>query len=95
MRVESTAKAAVLDLRSDQIHHHELLIRMLDERGEMIPPATFLYIAERFGLIARIDNGYAQGHHIGTPVPIEALIDTQLRASEGESASTGLDLPFA
>jgi EAL domain-containing protein (putative c-di-GMP-specific phosphodiesterase class I) len=32
---------------------------MLDEHDDLIPPATFLYIAERFGSIAKIDRWVA------------------------------------
>ena len=46
----------ILDLRSGRVNQHELLIRMLDDRDDQIPPATFLYIAERFGLIGRLDE---------------------------------------
>ena len=34
---------------------YELLVRMLDEDGSVIPPGAFLPVAERFGLIAEID----------------------------------------
>jgi diguanylate cyclase (GGDEF)-like protein/PAS domain S-box-containing protein len=34
----------------------ELLLRMLDDGGELIMPGTFLYNAERFGLIQAIDR---------------------------------------
>ncbi|MGO9961325.1 MAG: putative bifunctional diguanylate cyclase/phosphodiesterase [Solirubrobacteraceae bacterium] len=34
----------------------ELLLRMPDDNGELIAPATFLYYAERFGLIQQIDE---------------------------------------
>ena len=46
----------ILDLHSGQITQHELLLRMLDDAGDLIPPAAFLNIAERFGLIARLDE---------------------------------------
>ncbi len=46
----------ILDLHTGEIRQHELLVRMLDERDELVPPATFLHIAERFGLISRIDE---------------------------------------
>ncbi len=36
--------------------HYELLIRMIDEQGEMIPPNSFLPAAERYNLISRIDQ---------------------------------------
>ncbi len=54
----------ILDLQSGQVRQHELLIRMLDDDGDLIPPASFLYIAERFGLIARLDEWVA-GQAIG------------------------------
>jgi EAL domain-containing protein (putative c-di-GMP-specific phosphodiesterase class I) len=35
--------------------HYELLLRMLDEQGDIIPPGTFLPAAERYNLIEKID----------------------------------------
>ena len=49
------AAQPILDLRSDEVHQYELLLRMRDD-GELIPPSAFLSIAERFGLIGRIDE---------------------------------------
>ena len=49
----------ILDLHTGEVHQHELLLRMLDEHGDLIPPAAFLSIAERFGLIARLDEWVA------------------------------------
>jgi diguanylate cyclase (GGDEF)-like protein/PAS domain S-box-containing protein len=34
----------------------ELLLRLPDENGDLIPPGTFLYNAERFGVIEKIDR---------------------------------------
>ena len=45
----------ILDLRTDEIARHELLLRMVGDDGEHVAPATFLYIAERFGLVQEID----------------------------------------
>jgi diguanylate cyclase (GGDEF)-like protein/PAS domain S-box-containing protein len=36
--------------------HYEILIRMLDERGEIIPPGAFLPAAERYNLISKVDR---------------------------------------
>jgi PAS domain S-box-containing protein len=36
--------------------HHELLVRMLGEDDQPVPPARFLSIAEEFGLIVEIDE---------------------------------------
>jgi len=46
----------ILDLRHHRVAREELLVRMLDEDGDVIPPSSFLPIAERFGLIAEIDR---------------------------------------
>ena len=36
--------------------HHEVLIRMLDEDGSLLPPKQFMHAAEQFGLMADIDT---------------------------------------
>ena len=46
----------VLDLHTEQIAQHELLIRMRGEDGEIVPPGSFLPTAERFDLIQGIDR---------------------------------------
>jgi diguanylate cyclase (GGDEF)-like protein/PAS domain S-box-containing protein len=43
-------------LRGDDPTQYELLLRMRDGHGDLIPPGTFLYIAERLGLIGEIDR---------------------------------------
>jgi diguanylate cyclase (GGDEF)-like protein/PAS domain S-box-containing protein len=49
----------ILDLRTGAIAQHELLIRMLDDDGDLIPPGAFLQVAERFDLIGEIDRWVA------------------------------------
>jgi diguanylate cyclase (GGDEF)-like protein/PAS domain S-box-containing protein len=46
----------IVELASGEVRQHELLLRMLDERGEVIPPAAFLQVAERFDLMQEIDR---------------------------------------
>ena len=46
----------ILDVRTGAVTHRELLLRLAGDSGELIPPATFLYIAEQFGLIQSIDR---------------------------------------
>lgn len=46
----------IFDLRSHRIAREELLVRMLDDNGDVIPPSSFLPIAEQLGLIAEIDR---------------------------------------
>ncbi|QMR74616.1 EAL domain-containing protein [Enterobacter sp. RHBSTW-00175] len=43
----------VRGLRGD--HYHEVLLRMPDERGELISPDLFLPVAQEFGLSSRVD----------------------------------------
>lgn len=45
----------IQSLTEGRVVHHELLLRMVGDDGELIPPAAFLRIAERFGLIGEID----------------------------------------
>jgi len=44
----------------DVREHYELLIRMIDKNGEIIPPSAFLPAAERYDLILKIDNWVVQ-----------------------------------
>ena len=37
-------------------HHCEVLLRMLDEQGELVPPARFIPAAEKYGLMPAIDR---------------------------------------
>ena len=46
----------IVDLRTGRTSQHELLLRMRDERGDLIPPGAFLYIAERLGIVQEIDR---------------------------------------
>ena len=45
----------IRDLAGGEISQYELLIRMRGHDGDVIPPAAFLYVAERFGMIGGID----------------------------------------
>lgn len=49
----------ILSLRDDPVERHELLVRMRGENGDLIPPAAFLGVAERFELIQSIDRWVA------------------------------------
>jgi diguanylate cyclase (GGDEF)-like protein len=46
----------ILDLRTDEITRHELLLRMIGDDGGLLPPGAFLSIAERGGVIGAIDR---------------------------------------
>jgi diguanylate cyclase (GGDEF)-like protein len=46
----------IFDLRKECVAREELLVRMLDEDDDVIPPSSFLPTAERLGLIVEIDR---------------------------------------
>lgn len=46
----------ILDLKTDEIIRYEILIRLLDKDGGIIPPGAFLDIADQFGLSGDIDR---------------------------------------
>ncbi len=45
----------IVDLETGAVFKHEVLLRMLDDDGSIIPPGVFLPAAERFRLIGDID----------------------------------------
>ena len=48
----------IVDIRAPRgrVTHRELLLRMLDERGELVPPIAFIPAAERYGLMPLVDR---------------------------------------
>ena len=46
----------IVPIYSAGLPRYELLIRMLDDNGELVPPGAFLLNAERFDLIGEIDR---------------------------------------
>src|SRR3954463_1481023 len=48
----------IVSLRQPSKHntHCEVLLRMLDEQGELVPPARFIPAAEKYGLMPAIDR---------------------------------------
>ncbi|HYU61329.1 MAG TPA: EAL domain-containing protein [Solirubrobacterales bacterium] len=90
----------IVDLRTGGIRREELLIRMLDEHGLVIPPASFLPAAERFGLIRDIDRWVvAQGLELmakGRPVAVnlsgKSINDAELMTTvEEKLGATGME----
>jgi diguanylate cyclase (GGDEF)-like protein/PAS domain S-box-containing protein len=50
----------IRELHSGRISQCELLLRMVDDTGDTIPPGAFLYIAERYDLIHELDEWVAR-----------------------------------
>jgi diguanylate cyclase (GGDEF)-like protein len=46
----------IMALHSGAVNQYELLLRMVDESGDTIPPGAFLYVAERYDLIQELDE---------------------------------------
>jgi diguanylate cyclase (GGDEF)-like protein/PAS domain S-box-containing protein len=71
-------KILALDTTSEEGEHYEILLRMRDEMGNIVPPMAFIPAAERYGLMPLLDrwvirNAFAQykdrhppGTHHGT-----------------------------
>jgi EAL domain-containing protein (putative c-di-GMP-specific phosphodiesterase class I) len=78
----------IIDLATGEVNREELLIRMLDEQGEVISPASFLPAAERFGLIRQIDRWVvsqalelmAQGRAVAVNLSGKSINDDELMA---------------
>jgi EAL domain-containing protein (putative c-di-GMP-specific phosphodiesterase class I) len=96
----------ILDVRKNEAAHHELLVRLAGDSGELVPPGSFLYIAEQFGQIQAIDRWVLRQatrlikrlHADGNPVTLSvnlsgaSITDSSLlEAVEREIAETGID----
>jgi PAS domain S-box-containing protein len=96
----------VLDLRTDTIAQHELLIRMIGPDGGMILPQAFFGTARRAGLTAAIDQWVvrrairtiAEQAKVGRDIKLEVNLCAEsiddpalLPTIERELASTGID----
>ncbi|MBU1048689.1 EAL domain-containing protein [Candidatus Bipolaricaulota bacterium] len=46
----------ILDLKTNRIVRYEILLRLRDQAGNLIPPGAFLDVAEQFGLSGDIDR---------------------------------------
>jgi diguanylate cyclase (GGDEF)-like protein/PAS domain S-box-containing protein len=46
----------IVDIRTQRTSHYEVLLRMRNDDGSLISPAQFIEVAERVGLIGRIDR---------------------------------------
>jgi diguanylate cyclase (GGDEF)-like protein len=46
----------IVSLTGEPPTRYELLLRLMGDDGDLVPPATFLYVAERFGLAQELDR---------------------------------------
>jgi len=90
----------IVDVATRATVQHELLIRMLDNDGTLIPPASFIRIAEQQGLMPAIDRWVIheaielarQGHKVELNISATSLSDeTLIHVIEGMLAESGAD----
>jgi diguanylate cyclase (GGDEF)-like protein len=89
----------IIDLDQRTIARRELLIRMVAEDGDIIPPDAFLPTAERFGMITAIDRWVttqalqlaAGGEKVSVNLSGSSIGDPQILASVREAVAAGLD----
>jgi diguanylate cyclase (GGDEF)-like protein/PAS domain S-box-containing protein len=88
----------IVDLRTNQVAHQELLIRMLSSERQLIPPAEFLPIAERFSLIGELDRWVvgealvlAQSGPVTVNLSGRSVGDPRILTAVREAIELGLD----
>jgi diguanylate cyclase (GGDEF)-like protein/PAS domain S-box-containing protein len=95
----------ILDLRTGVVAQEELLVRMDDGQGGLIPPGAFIPAAERFGLIHEIDRWVVArgvelaraGRRVEVNLSAHSIGDrhiTQIVAAGLESGASGENLIF-
>jgi diguanylate cyclase (GGDEF)-like protein/PAS domain S-box-containing protein len=72
----------IRELHSGQVDQCELLLRMVDDSGDTVPPGAFLYIAERYDLIHELDEWVAK----------EAIKLVEREQAEGRSGSVEINI---
>jgi EAL domain-containing protein (putative c-di-GMP-specific phosphodiesterase class I) len=76
----------IIDLETNAIVQHELLIRMVSLDGEIVAPDRFLPTAEEFGLISEIDRWVvdqtarlaAQGNRVGFNLSAKSVVNPNM-----------------
>jgi diguanylate cyclase (GGDEF)-like protein/PAS domain S-box-containing protein len=89
----------IVDVATGEQVREEVLVRMLDPAGEVIPPASFIPAAERFGLINEIDRRVVArsielartGRRLAVNLSAHSLGDRQITKMVAEAVGAGLD----
>ncbi len=89
----------IVDLRSGRLAYRELLLRMLDVDGSLIPPDAFLPTAERFGLVVEIDRWVvaaglrlaARGERVTINLSAHSIGDERIFAAVERAVAGGVD----
>jgi diguanylate cyclase (GGDEF)-like protein/PAS domain S-box-containing protein len=88
----------IIDLRTGHVAQRELLIRMLSDGGEILPPSNFLPIAERFSLVGEIDRwvigqalALARHEPLSVNLSARSVGDPQILSAVRKAIAAGLD----
>lgn len=89
----------IVEIASGETVREELLIRMVDSAGEIIPPASFIPASERFGLINEIDRWVvrhalelaAEGRRVEVNLSACSLGDRQITRMVAEAVDHGVE----
>jgi diguanylate cyclase (GGDEF)-like protein/PAS domain S-box-containing protein len=89
----------ILNLVTDSLEGEELLVRLVDREGNVIPPDGFLPIAERFGLIQDIDRLVVRramelarsGRKLAVNLSAHSIGDHEIIRLIADAADSGVD----
>lgn len=89
----------IVDLKSGAVVREEILLRMRDEHGDIMPPGSFLPTAERFNLIGSIDRLVVEkglrlageGRAVAINLSGPSLGDSEITEQIAAAVSAGLD----
>jgi diguanylate cyclase (GGDEF)-like protein/PAS domain S-box-containing protein len=89
----------MIDVATGEVSHRELLLRMLGENGELVPPSAFLPTAERVGLITEIDRWVTahgldlarEGERVSINLAAPSIGDGQILAMIRAAIADGVD----
>jgi diguanylate cyclase (GGDEF)-like protein len=88
----------IVDAKSGGVTHSELLVRMISDTGDVIPPTAFIPTAERFGLINEIDRWVVgeglrlalHGKPVSINISVHSLGDEAILDAVREAVHSGL-----
>ena len=89
----------ILSLQTNRVARRELLVRMLDDDGAVIPPGAFLPTAERFGLVGEIDRWVVReglllarrGERVSINLSAASIGDDAILRAVCDAVAAGLD----
>lgn len=70
----------IIDLRTGKADRHELLLRIAEENGEMLPAGRFIQTAEQFGMVQELDRWV-----VGQAVDLLAEMQHEQNGGNGRS----------